>query len=341
MRIKEVIEKTGLSRRTIQFYISQKLIMPKEDPVNGYHDFSEEDVRNLIIISRLRRLDFPVSDIRHILRFPGTASYYFYRQIDTLTKRMDTMRRNVDILARYFENDPAPIDCDSLAASLRLMESYEEKKAAADDFTELDKRIIPLFIWTPYLSGTRSEYQEFIWSKISRKVIEDYQPFLRSMKYIISALTPEQLTYSSEKTAQQAEIIASLKHDSLPAHAACMLEQIDAFLRNSALVEKWNLVYPPLIYPLLTIGYSELSSMMFELNSDYERFYNNICVLCGLIWNLLQTTEHGTRIYEEIAEKLLPINWEQNGKGELERMTVFAFSPYALLEKEDIKKLLF
>lgn len=120
-----------------------------------------------------------------------------------------------------------------------------------------------------------------------------------------------------------------------------MLEQIDAFLRNSALVEKWNLVYPPLIYPLLTIGYSELSSMMFELNSDYERFYNNICVLCGLIWNLLQTTEHGTRIYEEITEKLLPINWEQNGKGELERMTVFAFSPYALLEKEDIKKLLF
>lgn len=103
MRIKEVIEKTGLSRRTIQFYISQKLIMPREDPVNGYHDFSEEDVRNLIIISRLRRLDFPVSDIRHILRFPGTASYYFYRQIDTLTKRIDTMRRNVDILARYFE----------------------------------------------------------------------------------------------------------------------------------------------------------------------------------------------------------------------------------------------
>ena len=51
MRIKEVIQKTGLSRRTIQFYISQKLITPKEDPVNGYHDFSDEDVRNLIIIS--------------------------------------------------------------------------------------------------------------------------------------------------------------------------------------------------------------------------------------------------------------------------------------------------
>ena len=69
MRIKEVIEKTGLSRRTIQFYISQKLIMPKEDPVNGYHDFSNEDVRNLIIISRLRRLDFPV------FRYPPHPSF--------------------------------------------------------------------------------------------------------------------------------------------------------------------------------------------------------------------------------------------------------------------------
>ena len=65
MRIKEVIEKTGLSRRTIQFYISQKLIMPKEDPVNGYHDFSDEDVRNLIIIS-----PFPISVISFVSQEP-------------------------------------------------------------------------------------------------------------------------------------------------------------------------------------------------------------------------------------------------------------------------------
>ena len=65
MRIK-VIEKPDYPGEPSNS-ISQKLIMPKEDPVNGYHDFSEEDMRNLIIISpRLRRLDFPVSDIRHI-----------------------------------------------------------------------------------------------------------------------------------------------------------------------------------------------------------------------------------------------------------------------------------
>lgn len=52
-------------------------------------------------------------------------------------------------LPAILKNDPAPIDCDSLAASLKLMESYEEKKAATDDFTELDKRIIPLLYGRP------------------------------------------------------------------------------------------------------------------------------------------------------------------------------------------------
>ena len=68
MRIKEVIQKTGLSRRTIQFYISQKLITPKEDPVNGYHDFSDEDVRNLIIISRI--FPFRISAISFVFPEP-------------------------------------------------------------------------------------------------------------------------------------------------------------------------------------------------------------------------------------------------------------------------------
>ena len=44
-------------------------------------------------------------------------------------------------------------------------------------------------------------------------------------------------------------------------------------------------------------------------------FYNNICVLCGLIWNLLQTTESGKRIYERITDRLLPINWGTEREG--------------------------
>ena len=81
---------------------------------------------------------------------------------------------------------------------------------------------------------------------------------------------------------------------------------------------------------------------MFELNSDYERFYNNICVLCDLIWNLLQTTEHGTPGFMRKSQRnFFPLTGSRMGKGSLNGMTVFAFSPYALLEKKTLKAVIF
>lgn len=50
MRIQEVMGKTGLSRRTIHYYIDQKLIIPPVNEGNGYHDFTGEDVQKLFII---------------------------------------------------------------------------------------------------------------------------------------------------------------------------------------------------------------------------------------------------------------------------------------------------
>lgn len=55
----------------------------------------------------------------------------------------------------------------------------------------------PSFYMTPYLSKPK-RIPGIHLSKISRKVIEDYQPFLQHEIHYFR-LTPEQLTYSSEK----------------------------------------------------------------------------------------------------------------------------------------------
>lgn len=340
MRIGQVVAETGIPKRTIYFYINQKLISPNEDPENGYHDFTEEDVKKLIIISRLRKLDFSLADIRSMLRFPGTAYYYFYQQMDLLSRRIDMLRQNVDILGSYFENAAAPIDCDSLLSSLNLMAEQSVCPASEDILTDQDARIIPLFIWSPYLNQPRTEYQEFIWNKISKKVTAQYGPFLRGMKRIISSLQPEQLQYSSDRISGQAREIAFLSPEETDTYADKMLHQIEAFLTDERLVEKWNLVYHPFIYPLLTIGYSEISGMMFEMNDEYKCFYDNICILCGRLWETLHDTSRGRCVFERIRSQLLPVNWEQNGKGELERMSVFSFSPYAILDKKELEKII-
>ena len=47
MTIKEVEEKTGLSRSNIRFYEKEKLIDPDRNENNGYREYSEQDVEKI------------------------------------------------------------------------------------------------------------------------------------------------------------------------------------------------------------------------------------------------------------------------------------------------------
>ena len=70
MKIKAVCELTGLSDRTIRYYIEQKLITPNY--TENYlgrktFDFSEKDIDELKSISTLRKFDFTIEEIREII----------------------------------------------------------------------------------------------------------------------------------------------------------------------------------------------------------------------------------------------------------------------------------
>ena len=85
MRIQEVMGKTGLSRRTIHYYIDQKLIIPPVNEGNGYHDFTGEDVQKLFIIRKLREAGLSLADIRAILRKPRTTPFYLHNCVGSIT----------------------------------------------------------------------------------------------------------------------------------------------------------------------------------------------------------------------------------------------------------------
>lgn len=63
MQLKEVIEQTKLTKKAIRYYESCSLIqVMKKD--NGYRDYSEENVKRLIKIKKLRHLNFSTKDIQ-------------------------------------------------------------------------------------------------------------------------------------------------------------------------------------------------------------------------------------------------------------------------------------
>ena len=55
MKIKEMEERSGMTRANIRFYESEGLLSPERE-INGYREYSEEDLQVLMRIKLLRSL---------------------------------------------------------------------------------------------------------------------------------------------------------------------------------------------------------------------------------------------------------------------------------------------
>ena len=63
---KEIQEKTGLTRKAIEYYEEKCLIKPLKLE-NGYRNYSEEDLENLNKISLFRKIGLSISEIEECL----------------------------------------------------------------------------------------------------------------------------------------------------------------------------------------------------------------------------------------------------------------------------------
>lgn len=72
MQIKEVCERTNLSRRTIRYYEEEGLISPETETRNGrtYRNYSEADIEELLIIASLRKAWFSIEEIKTMRKEP-------------------------------------------------------------------------------------------------------------------------------------------------------------------------------------------------------------------------------------------------------------------------------
>lgn len=63
MKINDVCNETGLTKKAVCYYENQGLIKPKKN-MNGYRDYTLEDVRLLNEIFLYRKLDISIKDIK-------------------------------------------------------------------------------------------------------------------------------------------------------------------------------------------------------------------------------------------------------------------------------------
>lgn len=66
MKINQVEEIVGITKKNIRFYEEEGLIKPNRDSQNGYRDYSLKDIEILQKIKLFRQLDIPIEKIRSL-----------------------------------------------------------------------------------------------------------------------------------------------------------------------------------------------------------------------------------------------------------------------------------
>jgi len=66
MKINQVEELVGITKKNIRFYEEQGLLNPERNPENGYREYSLKDVESLSKIKLLRKLDISIEEIKRL-----------------------------------------------------------------------------------------------------------------------------------------------------------------------------------------------------------------------------------------------------------------------------------
>lgn len=159
MKMKAVSEITGLSDRTVRYYIEQDLIHPSY--MENYFgrknfDFSESDVETLKNISVLRKFDFTIDEIRKIIQDEKSSTAIIFdvkkRVGETVTDgqlKMNALSRTHSLL-HYSLSELAEI----LSKPAEAIPDYREpaeRRILRRIGTILKKLLVVLIVWPPIL----------------------------------------------------------------------------------------------------------------------------------------------------------------------------------------------
>lgn len=95
MKINQVEELVGITKKNIRFYEEQGLIHPGRNSENGYRDYTLEDVAVLNQIKLLRRLEVPIEEILKLQKNELTLSNCLEMRITEFAKR----QKDMDVLS--------------------------------------------------------------------------------------------------------------------------------------------------------------------------------------------------------------------------------------------------
>jgi DNA-binding transcriptional MerR regulator len=137
MKIYQVEELVGITKKNIRFYEDKGLLNPVRNPENDYREYSLADVRTLEKIKLFRKLSVPIEEIKFLQNGKMSVSECMSAQIERIEKEQQNAQVMKELCNRL--KDEAA-DIDSLDASnyLKEMEKLEQEGTQFADIHKED-----------------------------------------------------------------------------------------------------------------------------------------------------------------------------------------------------------
>jgi len=149
MRINEVEQLVGITKRNIRFYETEGLLNPQRSSENGYRDYSEADVAALKQIKLFRKLNVPMEEIRRIQQGVLTVEDAMSRHIIQLERERTNLAAMTSLCAGLAADRPqlSSMDTDRY---LQQMESLEQEGTR---FMNIKKKDTPVKYVAPVIAA--------------------------------------------------------------------------------------------------------------------------------------------------------------------------------------------
>lgn len=134
MKIKQVEELVGITKKNIRFYEEQGLLEVKRAE-NGYREYGLNDVKRLQEIRLLRKLSIPIEDMRHM--FAGERS--LRSCLEYQVEEMERQKNNLVQIRTFCEELlDADISLETLNA-VQCLEQMEQLEKEGTNFMDVRK----------------------------------------------------------------------------------------------------------------------------------------------------------------------------------------------------------
>lgn len=128
MNIGIVAKKSGLDAKTIRYYESIELVTLPLRGANGYREYSEENLQELVFLRHARQFGFSIEECRQLLNLwlnPARQSAEVHalvtEKVDEIEKRIRELKRMKKLLTQLMSNcaddeNPECVIIDTLAS---------------------------------------------------------------------------------------------------------------------------------------------------------------------------------------------------------------------------------